>query len=174
MAEADDSGGDARVKTFVEDVMDALRAGMREATEDMADFVVQVAKGFVPVGETGNLSRSIMAKEPVEQRDQVSIMVGAYAEYAAAVEYGSATRGEPMGSAPPAGWPTPPPGKRWWAKYPIEDAFGIKGLTVFHPGIEPKPYMRPSIDMLRSTTAWRRIMQKSLYAALDRRFKRIR
>lgn len=173
MAEADDSGGDARVKAFVEDVMDALRAGMREATEDMADFVVQVAKGFVPV-DTGALSRSIMAKEPVEERDGVSVMIGAFSPHAAAVEYGSAVRGEPMGSAPPAGWPTPPPGKRWYEKYKIENAFGIKGLTVLHSGIHAQPFLRPSLDELKNTSAWRRIMQKSLYAALDRRFKRIR
>lgn len=153
----------------------ALRRGIRNATKDVADRIVERAIELCPIskdGGGGNLQRSIDAKKPVTRKDSVECEFGAYAPYAASVEYGTAGMGEPVGSSynSPTGatdWPSVPPGKKRYEPYEIrprrrkalhwKDGNGndVFRKKVIHPGVRARPFMRPAVDLVRHQEAER-------------------
>lgn len=157
-----------RFKNRTKEFERALKQAIVEALEDSADRIVERARDFVPV-ETGNLQNSILRENPEVTSKSVSIVVGAYAENAASVEWGTGGQGEPFAPQSPLisrDWPRNPPGKKAWGPYKIraknvrflrfkvhDSATGgqkeIFRKEVTHPGVRPRPFMRPALDLYR-------------------------
>lgn len=141
----------------------AIRRAINASLRDAGDHFVQKATEKVPI-KTGDLQRSLYADKVNQTSTGFDIEIGAASDHAAAIEWGTASRGEPF--TPGDGvdysfWPTTPPGKRTWKPYPIYPKHGkylrwVDGSGqqhfaryVIHPGIEPQPFARPSLDALR-------------------------
>lgn len=90
----------------------------------------------------------IEAKQAVLARDGASCEVGSYHDASAAIEFGSAGRGEPDAPGkkrygPYKITPNPP---REFLRWEGEDGQVHFAREVTHPGNFPKPFMRPAID----------------------------
>lgn len=146
-------------------IKEAFAQGSMEGVRDAMDRIVELAKERVPV-KHGTTQRMISAGPVSRKGKRIQGKFGAYAPNSAALEWGTAGRGEPIGSTyhSPVGvndWPRMPPGKRTFAPYIIkpipprkflrwEDERGVHfRRQVTHPGIEASPFMRPAIDIVR-------------------------
>jgi hypothetical protein len=161
-----------------EEIRRAIAKAVKRGLNDIADRIVELAKERVP-GQSYNLFRSIQRGTIEETRYGFAFEYGAYAPYAAMVEYGTGMAGEPVGSkyrSPVQGkviWPKDPPGKRVYGRiYPRyakvlawvdpgerrpttkqgwRDA-KKRGVAHFRPwvrGQQAQPFMRPAVDIVR-------------------------
>lgn len=130
-----------------EKIRKAIYKGAKKGLEDVADAFVREARQRAPV-KRGDLARGII-RDPVETTEEsVKTAVRSTEPYAAATEYGSATRGEASA-----------PGKKTRKKYPIvpkrrkalrwkEGGKEVFASKVMHPGVRPQPHMRPAGDAI--------------------------
>lgn len=102
-------------------------------------IVVAHAKAIVPVGATGELQRSIEAREPIDTFREIIGEVVATAGHASFVEFGTGLRG--IGTYP---YPLPMEG------VPITGAWVYDYKKQQWVGMPAQPYMRPALDIARA------------------------
>ena len=152
-------------KNNIKKIQKAMVVGIIKGIEDLGDLICEYAMQQVPV-QTGNLMRSISANKnmgaliklsdkdyvtvpvnfaKVHKDGRVTFEVGAYAPYAAAVEFGSKPH------------VIRPKNKEMlhWKGVNGEKFFAFK---VNHPGTDPQPFMRPAIDEVKGKKSMDLIM----------------
>lgn len=161
----------------------AIREGIVNGAEDIVDDILDRARRKVPV-RTGNLQNSLQRDPPQVTPEQVSILFGAFAPYAAAVAYGSGIYSEhpdaprepitPKNSKALAwtapGVPRPPSddGEAWRELVREGKATVVSQVR----GQEPQPYLRPSVREVVGTRRGPRLMARALRESLQRRLPR--
>lgn len=131
-----------------------------KALQDITEAVAKRARLRVP-RKTGAMSSAISTDAvrkggvPGEGDDPQAWVGGVSVNHggAAAIEYGSARRGEPFVAAP-SGWDSiPPPDKS--VNDPYYNSYYHRNIDIpkhggryrgKHPGVRPKPFMRPAIN----------------------------
>lgn len=131
-----------------------------EALRSISEEVARKARRRVP-RNTGAMARAISIDpvrkggDPSEGDDTNDWVAGVFVDHeaAAAVEFGSARRGEPFVN-PPADWPQEAPPEKQ-ANEPYFNAWYQKNIDIpkhggrykgKHPGVRPRPFLRPSIS----------------------------
>lgn len=160
----------ARVEHRADEMHEALQDGLWRFLDEAANTIVDRAKKNAPV-ETGELRDSIERQAIEREPEGESVEIGAYAEYASPIEWGSAGKGEPLREGHTSDnihtqYPLIPPNKVRWGPYPlnpkppsqflifkVEDGW-VTTDEVIHPGIDPQPFMRPAIDRTISDMVW--------------------
>lgn len=145
---------------------EALREGLINGIEDVVDDILDRARDDVPV-DTGNLMRSIRKGDKTVEKNKVTQEFGAFTEYAAATEFGS---------APHKITPNEKDYLRFkWFDAPteIQEQRGEENPVMFlkevnHPGTDPQPFMRPAIHAALTGTAAKK-MTDAITEALRKR-----
>lgn len=157
-------------------IKQAIIRGIERALLNASDRIVEHARNRAPTGDTGTLQRMISSSDVRFDAESASVTYGSYAPYSAAVEFGTAGRGEPFGSSYVSefganDWPRVPPGKQTFGPYVIRPKhasalkFKVGGKEVFakqviHPGVRARPFMRPAIDEVRHVEFQRLVIRE--------------
>lgn len=142
------------IKLQIEPILAAINEGARDGLEFIADLIAVEARAMAPVGKvqgptarTGNLKSSIRAGRVEGDFLDGSLRgsVLAAAPYAAFVEFGTLSRGEPGFASGGTKEIVPTRRKALRFAAPGGDGF-IFRKRVTMKGMKSRPYMRPAVE----------------------------